>query len=88
MVPAHKISAYEQLEDALLEPPFCLKKDVLCSLSGGLVFRSGRSKLYSLWSPLEKLDISMWLGASQTTSVAAQSHWILNSTVKNFFCIV
>lgn len=59
MVPAHKISAYQHLEDALLEP---LEKDILCSLSGGMVFGSGRSKLYALWSPLENLDISKWLG--------------------------
>ena len=59
MVPAHKISAYQHLEGTVLESPlFAERNGNLRSLPGGVIIGSGRSKLYALWTPLEKLDIS------------------------------
>ena len=55
MVPAHKLTAYQSLGDDIID---LLEKDTPRSLPSGLVVRSGRSRLYALWMPLEDLDLS------------------------------
>lgn len=58
MVPAHKISAYQHLEEDVLEVAGSLRNTTLESLPGGLLVCNGRSKLYAHWVTLDKIDIS------------------------------